>query len=342
MVQWTTYLGLAGLAATALAHPGGDVRAEFRAREVHLNNPQRRTLGSCRRSLEASGHFDGQHDRRMEKISNIRRDLGLAHPFGPVVGRREVRAECILDPEVTEGPYWVAGELIREDVREGSEGVLLHLDVNVVDVTNCQPIPNIYVELWGCNSTGVYTGVVAADNGNGLAAPEEIKNSALRGVQLTNDKGTASFVTIVPGHYIGRTNHLHTIVHHGATKLDNNTIQGGTISHVGQLYFDQQLLRSVEATTPYSTNRQRWTLNSGDMLFRQGHGNGANPIIDIIALGPALTDGLHGTIEVGVNPAAARKPSPVNFWTAAGGVPVPGSPWAGYPWVKAVKKWLGL
>lgn len=131
----------------------------------------------------------------------------------------------------------VAGELIREDVREGSEGVLLHLDVNVVDVTNCQPIPNIYVELWGCNSTvsdpvqsadrpggeeathqlttgaslqGVYTGVVAADNGNGLAAPEEIKNSALRGVQLTNDKGTASFVTIVPGHYIGRTNHLHS------------------------------------------------------------------------------------------------------------------------------------
>jgi len=105
MVHLTAYLGLAGLAATALAHPGGDVRAEFRAREEHLNNPQRRTLGSCRRSLEASGHFDGEHDRRMEKIGNIRRDLGLANPSGPVPARREVRAECVLDPEVTEGPY---------------------------------------------------------------------------------------------------------------------------------------------------------------------------------------------------------------------------------------------
>lgn len=57
---------------------------------------------------------------------------------------------------------------------------------------------------------GVYTGVIAKGNGVGLDAPEEINNSALRGVQPTDADGTASFVTIVPGHYVGRTNHLHS------------------------------------------------------------------------------------------------------------------------------------
>lgn len=47
----------------------------------------------------------------------------------------------------------VQGELIREDLREKSPGVVLHLDVNVINVKTCQPMPNVYVELWVCNST---------------------------------------------------------------------------------------------------------------------------------------------------------------------------------------------
>lgn len=39
------------------------------------------------------------------------------------------------------------------DVRKGTTGVATHLDINVIDVTTCKPIPNIYVELWGANST---------------------------------------------------------------------------------------------------------------------------------------------------------------------------------------------
>lgn len=53
----------------------------------------------------------------------------------------------------------VSGELIRTDVLEGSQGVKLNLDINVIDVTTCKPIPNIYVELWGCNSTVSISGV---------------------------------------------------------------------------------------------------------------------------------------------------------------------------------------
>jgi len=56
---------------------------------------------------------------------------------------------------------------------------------------------------------GVYTGVVAKGNGN--ASPAEIKNSALRGVTKTNAAGIAEFTSLVPGHYVGRTNHLHSM-----------------------------------------------------------------------------------------------------------------------------------
>lgn len=321
------------MATAVLAHPGADVWAELEAREEHLNDPERRTMSSCSSSLEKRGHYADELSRRMERINALRLERGLDASVGPLE-TRQARANCILDPEVTEGPYWVEGHLIRPDVREEEDGVVLHLDVNVIDVTTCQPIPDIYVELWGCNSTGVYTGVVARGNGAGAAAPEEINNSALRGLQQTNKNGTASFVTVIPGHYVGRTNHLHTIVHHGATRLANNTIQGGTISHVGQFYFDQSLLQTVEETAPYSTNKQAWTKNNVDFLLRQGQANQDNPIMQITMLGASVSDGLHGVIDVGVNPTARRTPTPVNKWTASGGVPAPGSKWGGPPAVR--------
>ncbi|KAE9260698.1 hypothetical protein PF008_g33037, partial [Phytophthora fragariae] len=31
--------------------------------------------------------------------------------------------KCILEPEVTQGPYYVNGELVRSDIREDQEGV---------------------------------------------------------------------------------------------------------------------------------------------------------------------------------------------------------------------------
>ncbi|KAF2843050.1 aromatic compound dioxygenase [Patellaria atrata CBS 101060] len=337
----------AALTGGVVAHPGADIHAEVQKRAEHLANPSRRTLADCTRELHESGYYKHRLARRLERANALRAELGHAPsadenllPRGPLEERQ--RAACVTDPEVTEGPYWVSGELIRSDVLEGTQGVKLNLDINVIDVSTCKPIPNIYVELWGCNSTGVYTGVVAKTNGVGLAAPQEINNSALRGLQATSANGTASFITVVPGHYTGRPNHLHTIIHHGATKLPNNTIQGGTISHVGQFYFDQNLLSSVEKTAPYNTNTQALTLNSQDQLFKQGQGGGDNPVVQITQLGNTVESGLYGFIDVGVNPTARRNPSPVNFWTANGGMPNRASFWQGYPWTKKIREVIGI
>lgn len=55
----------------------------------------------------------------------------------------------MLSPEVTEGPYYVAGEYIREDVTDGQAGVDLHLELQVLDVNTCEPVANAYTEIWG-------------------------------------------------------------------------------------------------------------------------------------------------------------------------------------------------
>lgn len=65
---------------------------------------------------------------------------------------------CILTPEVTDGPYYVTGESIRKNVKEDlySEGVDLYLEVQYIDITTCEPVPNVYVDIWNANATGVY------------------------------------------------------------------------------------------------------------------------------------------------------------------------------------------
>lgn len=54
-------------------------------------------------------------------------------------------------PEVTEGPYYVANELLRTDLRETQSGVDLLLDIGIMDVSTCQPLEQALVEIWACN-----------------------------------------------------------------------------------------------------------------------------------------------------------------------------------------------
>lgn len=47
----------------------------------------------------------------------------------------------------------VTGELIRENVVESQEGVPLYMDIQVIDTNTCNPLPNIYMDIWHCNAT---------------------------------------------------------------------------------------------------------------------------------------------------------------------------------------------
>ncbi|KEP46010.1 hypothetical protein V565_224450, partial [Rhizoctonia solani 123E] len=55
---------------------------------------------------------------------------------------------CVTAPEVTEGPYYVANELLRTDLHGDQAGVDLVLDIGVMDTTTCTPLDNALVEIW--------------------------------------------------------------------------------------------------------------------------------------------------------------------------------------------------
>src|SRR5947208_3585985 len=101
------------------------------------------------------------------------------------------------------------------------------------------------LDFWHCNSTGVYSGIIANGNGDQSDATN-INNTFLRGLQPTEYDGVAQFTTLFPGHYTGRAPHIHVMAHFNGTILPNSTYSGGTVSHIGQLFFDQSLISEVE------------------------------------------------------------------------------------------------
>lgn len=43
----------------------------------------------------------------------------------------------------------VAGESIRKNIVEKEPGIPLFVDLAIYDTTTCEPIPDIWVEIWG-------------------------------------------------------------------------------------------------------------------------------------------------------------------------------------------------
>lgn len=121
-------------------------------------------------------------------------------------------ANCVLTAELTEGPYFLDGSLIRQDITEGRAGVPLKLRILVNDPTASAPVADAAVYLWHCDAQGFYSGVGANQPGSDTTA-EEVAEAAeatwLRGIQITDADGMVEFDTVYPGWYQGRTVHIH-------------------------------------------------------------------------------------------------------------------------------------
>jgi len=135
----------------------------------------------------------------------------------------------------------------------------------------------------------------------------------LRGVQITDAKGTVEFKTIYPGHYPGRVNHIHMKVHvgGGATKAKETdaahagieVYAGGRVAHTGQLFFPEDVSRFVEATHPYSGHKIHRTTLDEDMVF--GGQGGAGSVAKLTPVtSTQLSDGYVATLTVAIDPAA--------------------------------------
>ena len=191
---------------------------------------------------------------------------------------------CVVRPEVTEGPYYVDEKLVRSDIRSdpstgtAREGTPFVLTFNVSKVSNssCTAFEGATVDIWHCDAAGAYSDVT--DPGFSTKGQKW-----LRGSQVTDASGKATFTTIYPGWYSGRAVHIHYKVHPDTSKV-----------FTSQLFFDDKLSQQVFTQAPYASKGSTPdTLNSTDSIYQ-----------DVMLLTVTKTDqGYAATFEIGVQQA---------------------------------------
>lgn len=221
-----------------------------------------------------------------------RRQLLLTLAAAPILLPSALRAQaaqvglitgnvCVLAPELTEGPFYIEPAMMRRDITEGAAGTPLVMRLQVVDAA-CAPIAVARVDVWHCDAAGAYSAF--ADGGGGAAAAGQ---TFLRGTQMTDDAGVATFDTIYPGWYPGRAVHVHYKVYISEREMVTS-----------QMFFAESVSREVFAASPvYATRGNADVPLESDRIARRA-GDGA--ISDVAVLDGALT----ASLVVGVNLAA--------------------------------------
>jgi protocatechuate 3,4-dioxygenase beta subunit len=187
--------------------------------------------------------------------------------------RQDGAVTCVLSPEMTEGPYYLANEKMRRNITEGLPGAPLSLHLTVADASTCKPIKGAAVDIWHASAGGKYSGEQANDT---------VGQTFLRGIQRTDANGLALFTTVYPGWYPGRTVHIHVKVH-----------IGGNVVHTGQLFFRDAFTAAVYKRSPYKARGAPDMLNAEVSIYANG---GSRSLLGLKASGK----GYVGSISMGV------------------------------------------
>jgi protocatechuate 3,4-dioxygenase beta subunit len=197
--------------------------------------------------------------------------------FGP--SNALAGADCLLQREVTEGPYYLDLDLVRRNIKEDRRGIPLTLRFRVLNTNTCRVIKGAAVEIWHADGSGAYSGV-SGDS-----------DTYLRGIQRTNTKGWVRFETIYPGWYQGRTPHIHMKVF----------VSGHEI-HTGQVFMKDTISARVYSRGVYAPRGQADTTNSEDSIYSAA---GGRALLALRRKGDRIVDGYTGTLNIGVKPSSA-------------------------------------
>jgi protocatechuate 3,4-dioxygenase beta subunit len=188
-----------------------------------------------------------------------------------------IAADCLLQREVTEGPYYLDLDLVRRNIKEDRKGIPLTLRFRVLNANTCRVIRGAAVEIWHADGSGAYSGV-SGDS-----------HTYLRGIQRTNAKGWVRFETIYPGWYRGRTPHIHMKV-----------FVSGQEVHTGQVFMKDSVSARVYSRGIYASRGQAETTNSEDNIYSEA---GRRALLALRLKGDRVVDGYTGTLNIGVEPS---------------------------------------
>ncbi|KAH8898850.1 aromatic compound dioxygenase [Thozetella sp. PMI_491] len=288
-------------AGSISAHPGQDIKLELQERLAFLAE-HTNSLDHCDSVHKAMGIKSRAIQRRRDLTHSVWKSRGLQARQGGSAVTKSHKSDKSYTPQTDPHLLFdsnksvsqdVMGEAVRSKVVDDQKGVPLYLDFQVIDVNTCQPLKGVLVEMWNCNSTGVYSGALAIPNGSGMSDKSNLNKQFLRGIQKTNDDG------------VGRATHVHMATHLNATAEANNTVWHTTTTHAGQLFFDQALLAKVEKTVPYNTNMQKGLQNAADNILLAELPT-ADPFFDYVELGDDITHGVVAWYRLGINATFSR------------------------------------
>ncbi|KNZ80624.1 hypothetical protein J132_04866, partial [Termitomyces sp. J132] len=150
-------------------------------------------------------------------------------------------------------------------------GIALTLDIGILDVSTCEALPNVMVEIWSANAEGEY-------------------GTFLRGASPAGSNGIVEFQTIFPGFTSQGANHINLMVH--TTSL----ISSG-VSHVGQIFFTDKWTTIIGMQPPYNTNTNVRVLDLDDPVYMAASEAGFYPVVDIESIHDDWPEGVIGYIS---------------------------------------------
>ncbi|CAE6501597.1 unnamed protein product [Rhizoctonia solani] len=350
------------IAAASIASSSVLAHAPINPSHTALLKRRSENLGLQRRISEKCGPQLSR--RRAARLSRRAARAGLTldelHERTSLVSRQatdnSTEGTCILTPEVTQGPYHILGELVRQNISEGQAGVPLTVEVDFIDIETCEAVPNLWVDAWHCNSTGYYSGYVSmtgaalsggggfgggGNSTNGTAPPDMSmsmstnptattaesatstqdaysgadstaaasmlntvptdQESFLRGTWQADSEGHWTMHSVFPGWYSGRSIHFHVKVYENGSVAENGTYIAGRAMHTGQFFFNESLVQEVAKLAPYNTNDVTRLTNDEDQWYAYENAEGYDAVMDVVYAGSDISEGLIGSIIVGLN-----------------------------------------
>jgi protocatechuate 3,4-dioxygenase beta subunit len=199
---------------------------------------------------------------------------------------------CALTAEQEEGPFYVAVDKVRSDITLGQTGLPFMIEITIINSRTCKPLRNAAVDIWHCNASGIYSDISSEDS---------LGETYLRGVQFTDKHGRVTFTSIFPGHYAGRTTHIHARIHINSADT-GRTLTGGHICHTGQVFPTEAAYAQVYKLAPYNAETATIVTHAEDRVWTDQHGSTEQLKIEMI--GSRLSKGLIGRVAMAVDPRA--------------------------------------
>lgn len=190
---------------------------------------------------------------------------------------------CALIPSETAGPFPLDltenTVFFRQDIRENKTGVPLNVKLKIFGLNNCEPMPNVRVNIWHCDKDGLYSGY-SQQNNQGQAGL-----TYLRGYQIADANGEVNFVTIFPGWYTGRICHIHFQVY-----------VSSVYAAISQLTFP-----IAEKNALYAANSSLYTKGADPLGFNQDNIFSDGYSFQLATLTANTSGGYDAYLEVTVN-----------------------------------------